>query len=76
MPLVKIKEKFQVTIPTALGLFFTPWVFSPALIVSGVITMAAVAVLLVLFSKSAVNARALVPLAGLYAAFVGVIVML
>jgi hypothetical protein len=38
--------------------------------------MAAVAVLLILFSKSAVNARALVPLAGLYAVFVAIVVML
>ena len=47
----------QATIPTALGLFFTSWVFSRELIVSGVITMAAVAILLGLFSKNAVNAR-------------------
>jgi cation:H+ antiporter len=66
----------QATIPTALGLFFTSWVFSRELIVSGVITMAAVAVLLGLFSKNAVNARALIPLAGLYAVFVAVIVFM
>jgi cation:H+ antiporter len=66
----------QATIPTALGLYFTTWMFSRALIVSGAITMAAVAVLLILFSKSAVNARALVPLAGLYAVFVAIVVML
>jgi cation:H+ antiporter len=66
----------QATIPTALGLFFTSWVFSRELIVSGVITMAAVAALLGLFSKNAVNARWLMPLAGLYAVFVAVIVAL
>ena len=66
----------QATIPTALGLFFTTWVFSSELIVSGVITMAAVGVLLGLFSKNAVNARALIPLAGLYAVFIAVIAML
>jgi cation:H+ antiporter len=59
-----------------LGLFFTSWVFSRALVVSGAITMAAVAVLLGLFSKDAVNARWLLPLAALYALFVAVIVML
>jgi cation:H+ antiporter len=63
----------QATIPTALGIYFTSWVFSRELIVSGVITMAAVAVLLVLFSKNAVNARALIPLAGLYALFIAII---
>ncbi|HXA34772.1 MAG TPA: hypothetical protein VNW26_00435, partial [Steroidobacteraceae bacterium] len=55
----------QATIPTALGLFFTPWIFSQALLLSGVITMMAVAMLLGLFSKNAVNARSLVPLAAL-----------
>lgn len=66
----------QATVPTALGLFFTPWLFSRALIVSGVITMAAVVMLLVVFSKDAVKARALVPLAGLYAVFVAIVIML
>jgi len=66
----------QATIPTALGLFFTSWVFSRELIVSGVITMAAVAVLLGLFAKKAVDARALIPLAGLYAVFIAVVAIL
>jgi cation:H+ antiporter len=66
----------QATIPTALGLFFTSWVFSRELIVSGVITMAAVAILLGLFSKKAVNAKSLMPLAGLYAIFVAIIVLM
>lgn len=66
----------QATVPSALGLFFTSWVFSRELIVSGVVTMAAVGVLLVLFSRNAVNARSLLPLAGLYAVFVGAIVLL
>jgi cation:H+ antiporter len=60
----------QATIPTALGLFFTSWVFSRELIVSGAITMAAVAVLLGLFAKDEVNARWLTLLAGLYAVFI------
>jgi cation:H+ antiporter len=66
----------QATIPTAIGLFFTSWVFSRELIVSGVITMAAVAVLLGLFSKNAVNARSLAPLAGLYVVFIAIIAMM
>ena len=66
----------QATIPTALGLFFTSWVFSRELIVSGVVTMVAVAVLLGLFSKNAVNARSLMPLAGLYALFVAIVAMM
>ena len=66
----------QATIPTALGLFFTSWVFSRELIVSGIVTMVAVAILLGLFSKNAVNARLLMPLAGLYALFVAIIVVM
>jgi cation:H+ antiporter len=66
----------QATIPTALGLYFTSWVFSRELIVSGVITLVAVAALLALFSKNAVNARWLMPLAALYAVFIAIIVIL
>ena len=47
----------QATIPSALGLFFTSWMLSRELIVSGIITMVAVGMLLGLFSKNAVNAR-------------------
>jgi cation:H+ antiporter len=66
----------QATIPTALGLFFTTWVFSRELVVSGVVTMVAVAALLVLFSKNLINARWLIPLAGLYAVFVAIIALM
>jgi cation:H+ antiporter len=66
----------QATIPTACGLFFTTWMFSRELVVSGGITIAAVAVLLGLFSKNAVNARSLMPLAALYAIFVAIIAMM
>jgi cation:H+ antiporter len=66
----------QATIPTALGLFFTSWAFSRELIVSGIVTMVAVAILLGLFSKNTVNARLLMPLAGLYALFVAIIATL
>jgi cation:H+ antiporter len=66
----------QATIPTSLGLFYTSWVFSRELIVSGVVTLAAVAVLLGLFSKNTVSARWLVPLAGLYALFIAIIAVM
>jgi len=65
----------QASIPTALGIYFTSWIFSRELIVSGAVTMAAIAVLLVLFSKNAVNARSLIPLAGLYALFIAMVAM-
>lgn len=63
----------QATIPTALGLFYTSWVFSRQLIVSGVITVIAVAALLGLFSKKSVNAVFLLPLAALYLLFILII---
>jgi cation:H+ antiporter len=66
----------QATIPTALGLFYTSWVFSRELIVSGIVTMAAVVILLGLFSKDTVSGRLLMPLAGLYALFIAIIVMM
>ena len=65
----------QATIPTALGLMFTSWMFSRALIVSGLVTLTAVAVLLGLFSRATVSARSLVPLAALYAVFIAVITL-
>ena len=66
----------QATVPTALGLFFTSWVFSRELLVSAAVTMLAVVALLGLFSKNAVNARWLVPLAALYAVFVAFIALM
>jgi cation:H+ antiporter len=66
----------QATIPTALGLSFTSWLFSRELLVSGIITMVAVAILLGLFSKNTVNYRLLMPLAGLYALFVAIITLM
>ena len=63
----------QATIPTALGLFYTSWMFSRELIVSAAVTLAAVAVLLGLFSRRSVHERSLIPLAGLYAIFVIVV---
>jgi cation:H+ antiporter len=66
----------QATVPTALGLFFTSWIFSRQLIISGVVTMMAVAVLLVLFSRDSVNARSLVPVGLLYGLFLAAIAFL
>ena len=63
----------QATIPTALGVFYTSWVFSRELVISALVTLAAVAVLLGLFSRRSVDERSLIPLAGLYAIFVIVI---
>jgi len=59
----------QATVPSALGLFFTPWRFDAALLASGLATMAAIVFLWCLFRREEVDARWL-PLASLgYVAF-------
>lgn len=45
----------QATVPTALGLFFTPWLFDGALAVAAVVTAAAVAGLLLLLRSNALT---------------------
>jgi cation:H+ antiporter len=63
----------QATIPSALAIFATPWLFDRPLIVSGVLTAAAIAYLWWLFRQGRVDARRLLPvglLYGVFAAFV------
>lgn len=60
----------QATIPSALGLFFTPWHFDGPLLVSGVITALAIAFLWQLFRRGEVDGRALVAVSLLYGVFV------
>lgn len=63
----------QATIPSALAIFATPWLFDASLIVSGVLTTAAIVYLWALFRRGHVDARTLLPvllLYGVFAAFV------
>jgi cation:H+ antiporter len=64
----------QTTIPTSFGLFFTPWLLDPALLVAGVITLAAVVVLYLGFRSRRMSRAGLSAMALFYAAFVGIIV--
>jgi cation:H+ antiporter len=64
----------QATIPSALGLFFTPWLFTRELLVAGVVTAVAVGALLILFTRRHVDGRALIPLLGLYGLFIAAMV--
>ena len=65
----------QATVPSALGLFFTPWLLSPPLLWAAAVTMAAIVVMLVLLWRHALTAKRLFAMAGLYGAFaVGVAV--
>ena len=59
----------QATVPSGLGLLFTPWRFDHALLVSGLVTMGAIAYLLVLLRLGRLNARTLTAAAGFYAVF-------
>jgi cation:H+ antiporter len=60
----------QATIPSALGIFFTPWRFDSNLLMSGVVTAAAIIVLWVMFKRGKVDSRALACIALLYGVFI------
>jgi len=49
----------QATVPSGLGLLFTPWRFDPALLISGIATVAAIGYLLILLRAGRFNARTL-----------------
>jgi cation:H+ antiporter len=59
----------QATVPSALGLFFTPWLLDHSLFTAGVITTVAVIILWALFHRGRVSSWSLVPLALLYGVF-------
>lgn len=59
----------QATIPSALGIVFTPWRFDHALLASGVVTAMAIVALFLMFRRRRVDARALAGVAGLYGVF-------
>ena len=59
----------QATVPSALGLLFTPWMFDHSLLAAGVVTALAVAILWVTFARGRANSRSLVPLGLLYLVF-------
>ena len=59
----------QATVPSALGIFFTPWLLGPALLWGAAITMAAIVAMLVLLKRHALTARRLFAMAALYGVF-------
>jgi cation:H+ antiporter len=59
----------QATVPSALGMFFTPWMLDRPLLWAGAVTMAAIAVMLVLLYRHALTAKRLVALSALYGLF-------
>jgi cation:H+ antiporter len=59
----------QATVPSGLGILFTPWRFDAALIASGLVTMAAIGYLLVLLRTRRLTAVTLTIAVAFYAAF-------
>jgi cation:H+ antiporter len=59
----------QATIPSALGLFATPWLFDAPLMLAGSLTTVAVLYLWWLFRRGGVDARWLLPVGLLYGVF-------
>jgi len=65
----------QATVPTAFGLFFTPWLLGRELVIAAVVTMVAVALLYTMFRKGAVRAGPLALVALLYGVFAAAIMI-
>lgn len=66
----------QATVPSGLGLLFTPWRFDAPLVLAGIVTMAAMAYLVVLLRRGRLTARTLLGAAGFYGVFaVGLLVL-
>lgn len=66
----------QATVPSALGIYFTPWLFDSTLLASGIVTAVAVCILWALFRRGRVTATQLVPISLLYAVFVAIAVVI
>jgi len=67
----------QATVPSGIGILFTPWRFDSPLMLAGAVTMASVSYLLWLLRTHRVTAARLTGAAGFYAVFaVGLILML
>jgi cation:H+ antiporter len=66
----------QATVPTAFGLFFTPWVLDPALLVGAGVTAAAVLAMFIAFRRGMIGRRVLAAMAGFYGLFAVLVVAL
>ncbi len=66
----------QATVPTALGLFFTPWLFDTSLIVGAAITLVAVGVMFLAFRRGMVSRRILAAMGLFYLAFAVILITL
>jgi cation:H+ antiporter len=65
----------QATVPSALGLLFTPWLLEPSLLVAGMVTLLAVGALFLMFRSGRIDARRLAWASSLYLLFLGILVL-
>ncbi|WOE32874.1 MULTISPECIES: sodium:calcium antiporter [unclassified Acinetobacter] len=63
----------QATLPSALGIFFTPWLFDGVLLTSGIITALAIVYLLIVFQSQKVDSRLLIFSSGFYFIFIALL---
>jgi cation:H+ antiporter len=64
----------QATVPSALGLLFTPWKFDTPLILAGAATIASVVYLLAVFRRNEATPRRLLAAGGFYLAFAAALI--
>lgn len=65
----------QATVPTAFGLFFTPWVLDPSLLVAAGVTALAVAAMLIAFRRGFISRVFLCAMAGFYVLFAAIVLV-
>jgi cation:H+ antiporter len=64
----------QATVPSAFGIFFTPWILDPALIVAGGVTLVAIIALWAGFRSRRMSRTWLSGMVALYLVFIGVLI--
>jgi len=66
----------QATVPTAFGLWFTPWRLDPPLIAGAVATAVAVSIMAATFSRGLISRRLLAAMGLIYVAFIAALITL
>jgi cation:H+ antiporter len=64
----------QATVPTAFGLFFTPWLLDRSLLLAAAVTTVAVAAMFLAFRRGVISRRLLAGMGLFYVAFAGLLV--
>jgi len=64
----------QATVPTAFGLFATPWMLDPALVAAGAVTLVSVGVLFLAFWRGWITRGYLAAMSLFYVAFAGLVI--